>query len=314
MHRRRYDLGAGLGGAVSGPAAQAAFRSAPPGWSRLVGVPSLVAVATDRIPPALAGRTPCRAASTVASDPCAARGARGLQSSRSPATARRVRHRSASSSHYSGCAMASKRQIDVGGVKIGGGAPVAVQSMTKTETADYDATMRQIHAIAEAGGDLVRCAVPRDDDVRALERIVRESPIPDHRRHPLQPHARAQGDRRRRPLRPHQPRQHRRPREGRRGRREGARRGRSDADRGQLRLAAQAPPRARARERGRGARRRRHRARRADGAAPLRGLQGLRSSRPACPTRSPPTGSWPSGSTIRSTSASPRRARSGPAR
>jgi (E)-4-hydroxy-3-methylbut-2-enyl-diphosphate synthase len=66
----------------------------------------------------------------------------------------------------------------VGGVKIGGGAPVAVQSMTKTETADFDATMKQIHAIAEAGGDLVRCAVPRDDDVRALERIVRESPIP----------------------------------------------------------------------------------------------------------------------------------------
>jgi (E)-4-hydroxy-3-methylbut-2-enyl-diphosphate synthase len=74
--------------------------------------------------------------------------------------------------------MASKRQIDVGGVKIGGGAPVAIQSMTKTETADFDATMRQIHAIAEAGGDLVRCAVPRDDDVRALERIVLESPIP----------------------------------------------------------------------------------------------------------------------------------------
>jgi (E)-4-hydroxy-3-methylbut-2-enyl-diphosphate synthase len=63
-------------------------------------------------------------------------------------------------------------------VKIGGGAPVAVQSMTKTETADFEATIRQIHAIAEAGADLVRCAVPRDDDVRALERIVRESPIP----------------------------------------------------------------------------------------------------------------------------------------
>src|SRR5215208_1353585 len=74
--------------------------------------------------------------------------------------------------------MASKKQIDVGGVKIGGGAPVAVQSMTKTETADFDATMKQIHAIAEAGGDLVRCAVPRDEDVRALERIVKESPIP----------------------------------------------------------------------------------------------------------------------------------------
>src|SRR5918997_702392 len=74
--------------------------------------------------------------------------------------------------------MASKRQIDVGGVKIGGGAPVAVQSMTKTETADYEATMRQIHAIADAGADLVRCAVPREKDVDALRQIVRESPIP----------------------------------------------------------------------------------------------------------------------------------------
>jgi (E)-4-hydroxy-3-methylbut-2-enyl-diphosphate synthase len=74
--------------------------------------------------------------------------------------------------------VASRRQIDVGGVKIGGGAPVAVQSMTKTETADVEATMRQIRAVADAGGDLVRCAVPRDQDVRALETIVRQSPIP----------------------------------------------------------------------------------------------------------------------------------------
>ena len=74
--------------------------------------------------------------------------------------------------------MPSKRQIDVGGVKIGGGAPVAVQSMTKTETADFDATMKQIHAIADAGGDLVRCAVPREKDVDALKRIAVESPIP----------------------------------------------------------------------------------------------------------------------------------------
>src|SRR5256712_4037019 len=74
--------------------------------------------------------------------------------------------------------MASKRQIDVGGVKIGGGAPVAVQSMTKTETADFDATMRQIREVAQAGGDLVRCAVPREKDVEALKRIVVESPIP----------------------------------------------------------------------------------------------------------------------------------------
>src|SRR4051794_16588527 len=74
--------------------------------------------------------------------------------------------------------MASARQIKVGGVSIGGGAPVAVQSMTKTETADYDATMRQIRAIADAGGDLVRCAVPREKDADVLRQIVKESPIP----------------------------------------------------------------------------------------------------------------------------------------
>ena len=74
--------------------------------------------------------------------------------------------------------MASRRQIWVGGVPIGGGAPVAVQSMTKTETADFEATMRQIREIADAGGDLVRVAIPRDQDVEALKRIVVESPIP----------------------------------------------------------------------------------------------------------------------------------------
>jgi (E)-4-hydroxy-3-methylbut-2-enyl-diphosphate synthase len=74
--------------------------------------------------------------------------------------------------------VASERQIHVGGVPIGGGAPVAVQSMTKTETADLEATMGQIRRIAEAGADLVRVAVPRDKDVEALERIVVESPIP----------------------------------------------------------------------------------------------------------------------------------------
>src|SRR5437868_11876108 len=50
--------------------------------------------------------------------------------------------------------------------------------MTKTETADFDATMRQIHAVAEAGGDLVRCAVPRETDAEVLKRIVADSPIP----------------------------------------------------------------------------------------------------------------------------------------
>jgi (E)-4-hydroxy-3-methylbut-2-enyl-diphosphate synthase len=74
--------------------------------------------------------------------------------------------------------MASERQIDVGGVLIGGGAPVAVQTMTKTETANLDATMEQIRRVAEAGADIVRCAVPREQDVEALKVIVRESPIP----------------------------------------------------------------------------------------------------------------------------------------
>jgi (E)-4-hydroxy-3-methylbut-2-enyl-diphosphate synthase len=74
--------------------------------------------------------------------------------------------------------MASQRQIDVGGVLIGGGAPVAVQTMTKTETANLQATMEQIHRVAEAGADIVRCAVPREQDVEALKEIVRRSPIP----------------------------------------------------------------------------------------------------------------------------------------
>ncbi|MFM9042726.1 MAG: flavodoxin-dependent (E)-4-hydroxy-3-methylbut-2-enyl-diphosphate synthase, partial [bacterium] len=74
--------------------------------------------------------------------------------------------------------MSSKRQIFVGGVPIGGGAPVAVQTMTKTETANVAATMEQIEKVAEAGADLVRCAVPRDEDVVALVEIVERSPIP----------------------------------------------------------------------------------------------------------------------------------------
>jgi (E)-4-hydroxy-3-methylbut-2-enyl-diphosphate synthase len=74
--------------------------------------------------------------------------------------------------------MPSERQIDVGGVLIGGGAPVAVQTMTKTETANLDATMEQIRRVAEVGADIVRCAVPREQDVEALKVIVRESPIP----------------------------------------------------------------------------------------------------------------------------------------
>ncbi len=74
--------------------------------------------------------------------------------------------------------MASERQITVGGVPIGGGAPVAVQTMTKTETANLAATMDQIVKVAEAGADIVRVAVPREQDVEALKTIVERSPIP----------------------------------------------------------------------------------------------------------------------------------------
>jgi (E)-4-hydroxy-3-methylbut-2-enyl-diphosphate synthase len=74
--------------------------------------------------------------------------------------------------------MASARQIHVGDVPVGGGAPVAVQTMTKTETANLTATMDQIRRVADAGADIVRCAVPREADIEALKTIVVESPIP----------------------------------------------------------------------------------------------------------------------------------------
>src|SRR6202000_3137679 len=72
----------------------------------------------------------------------------------------------------------SERAVNVGGVQIGGGAPVAVQTMTKTETANLQATLDQIRRVAEAGAEVVRCAVPREKDVEALKTIVVESPIP----------------------------------------------------------------------------------------------------------------------------------------
>ena len=74
--------------------------------------------------------------------------------------------------------MASQRQISVGGVKIGGGAPVVVQSMTLTKTHDVAATTAQIAALASAGCEVVRCAVPKTEDAEALRKIVRLSPIP----------------------------------------------------------------------------------------------------------------------------------------
>src|SRR5437762_11136683 len=74
--------------------------------------------------------------------------------------------------------MASERSMNVGGVQIGGGAPVVVQSMTLTKTHDVEATTAQIAALASAGCEVVRCAVPKTEDAEALRRIVRLSPIP----------------------------------------------------------------------------------------------------------------------------------------
>jgi (E)-4-hydroxy-3-methylbut-2-enyl-diphosphate synthase len=74
--------------------------------------------------------------------------------------------------------VASRRQIWVGGVPIGGGAPVVVQSMTKTDTSDVEATIAQIGRMVDAGCELVRVAVPRERDAIALETIVKRSPVP----------------------------------------------------------------------------------------------------------------------------------------
>jgi (E)-4-hydroxy-3-methylbut-2-enyl-diphosphate synthase len=74
--------------------------------------------------------------------------------------------------------MGSLAQISVGGVTIGGGAPVVVQSMTLTKTHDVEATTAQIAALVSAGCEVVRCAVPKIEDADALAKIVRFSPIP----------------------------------------------------------------------------------------------------------------------------------------
>src|SRR5262249_48708341 len=74
--------------------------------------------------------------------------------------------------------MASKHQIMVGGVVIGGGAPVVVQSMTTTETSDVGAALGQVGRLAEAGCEVVRVAVPGRADADALPAIVAGSVLP----------------------------------------------------------------------------------------------------------------------------------------
>src|SRR5438034_4597624 len=74
--------------------------------------------------------------------------------------------------------MASEAAVNVRGVQIAGGAPVGVQSSRLTKTHDVGATTAQIAALASAGCEVVRVAVPKTEDAEALPRIVRFSPIP----------------------------------------------------------------------------------------------------------------------------------------
>ena len=69
-------------------------------------------------------------------------------------------------------------RVMVGGVAIGGGAPISIQSMTSTYTYDIDKTVEQIHRLARAGCDLVRVAVPEKRDTEALTSILEQSPVP----------------------------------------------------------------------------------------------------------------------------------------
>jgi (E)-4-hydroxy-3-methylbut-2-enyl-diphosphate synthase len=72
----------------------------------------------------------------------------------------------------------TSRQIMVGSVPVGGGAPVSVQSMTTTLTSDVNATLQQIAELTASGCQIVRVAVPSQDDVEALPAIARKSQIP----------------------------------------------------------------------------------------------------------------------------------------
>ena len=70
------------------------------------------------------------------------------------------------------------RQVNVGGVKIGGGAPVALQTMTSGHTHDVDKCIAEVQRLAKAGADLVRLAVPEKRDTEALPEILAASPVP----------------------------------------------------------------------------------------------------------------------------------------
>ncbi|MEY2397684.1 MAG: (E)-4-hydroxy-3-methylbut-2-enyl-diphosphate synthase [Actinomycetota bacterium] len=70
------------------------------------------------------------------------------------------------------------RQVNVGGVLVGGDAPITVQSMTITKTADVEGTLQQIYALNAAGADIVRCTCNEIEAAEGLAQIVPRSPVP----------------------------------------------------------------------------------------------------------------------------------------
>lgn len=72
----------------------------------------------------------------------------------------------------------STRQVNVGAVAVGGGAPISVQSMTTTKTSDVEGTLQQIYALAGAGCDIVRCTCNEPEAAEGLAHIVPRSPLP----------------------------------------------------------------------------------------------------------------------------------------
>ena len=72
------------------------------------------------------------------------------------------------------------RQISVGGVKIGGGASVSIQSMLNTKTTDVEASLQQIYALRDAGCQIVRLAVPNVEAARGFDHLYKHIQMHPH--------------------------------------------------------------------------------------------------------------------------------------
>ena len=70
------------------------------------------------------------------------------------------------------------RSLKIGGVSVGGGAPIAIQSMTTAHTSDVESTLRQIYRLSDAGCEIVRVSVRGEEDARAIKAIKDKSPLP----------------------------------------------------------------------------------------------------------------------------------------